>query len=149
MDVNGIGALSAYAYQTTLNQTGSSSQALSQAMTVGQAQAAETSGLLASVGPVDPLAALGGGTTGPGLAGLAYASSAASGHGPDAIQAVLAALGGGSSALFTGSDSLPVSAAALSPSTTQALVRYAYDQSQNPDKALQQAQLGTGLNFLA
>ncbi len=117
MDVNGLGALSAYAYQTTLDRTGSRSQALGQAMTLGQAQAAETSDLLASVGPVDALAAL------PAL--------------------------GGPPALFPGTDNLPVSAAALAPSATQALVRYAYDQSQNPDRALQQAQLGTGLDFLA
>ena len=58
MDVNGIGALSSYAYQTALTKTGSASQALTQAMAAGQSQAADVGALLASAGSVDPIAAL-------------------------------------------------------------------------------------------
>jgi hypothetical protein len=157
MDVNLSGALGALAYQTTLNQTGSPSQALLQSLAAGQSQAAEAGSLIASVGPTDPQAGLAGGAGSQALASFAYGTSATAGKGPEAVQALLATLGGTTApALLPSSDNLPVSAAALSPSTTAALVRYAYDQSQTPAAATQQAiasgqqtLLNTGLNLLA
>lgn len=155
MDMSVSGALSTYAYQNTLTQTGSASQALTQAMAAGQSQAAEAGALLASAGQVDPISALSGGSNSQTLVSLAYSSSAASGNGPEAVQAMLATLGGGASALLPTSDGLPVSTAALSPTTTEALARYAYDQSQNPAHtaaqaaaAGQQSLLSSGLNLL-
>jgi hypothetical protein len=156
MDVNAVGALSAYTYQTALTQTGSASQALTQALASGQSQAAQTGALLASAGSLDPASLLAGGSSSQALTSLAYSASAASGNGPEAIQAMLASLGGGTSGLLPTADSLPVSAAALTPGATQALVRYAYDQSQDPQTAEQlaitagqQALLSQGLNLLA
>ena len=151
--MNVTSALSAYAYQSTLTQTGSASQALTQALVAGQSQVAQTGVLL---GSVDPLTALSG-SDNQGLLSLAYGSAASSGNGPGAIQATLATLNGGTtSALLPSTDGLPVSAAALAPSTTAALVRYAYDQSQNPSAfaqqiatAAQQSVLTSGLNLLA
>ena len=49
MDVNAAGALSAYAYQTTLAQTGSASQALAKGMSAAQSQAATTGNGTAAV----------------------------------------------------------------------------------------------------
>lgn len=150
--MNVTSALSAYAYQSTLTQTGSASQALTQALVAGQSQVAQTGALL---GSVDPLTALSG-SDNQGLLSLAYGSAASSGNGPGAIQAMLTTLSGGTSALLPSTDGLPVSAAALAPSTTAALVRYAYDQSQNPSTFAQQAAtvaqqsvLTSGLNLLA
>ena len=155
MDVNAVGALGAYAYQTTLAQGGSASQALTQALAAGQSQAAQTGALLASAGSLDSTSLLAGGSNSQALTSLAYSASAASGNGPEAIQAMLASLGGGTSGLLPTADSLPVSAAALTPGATEALVRYAYDQSSNPQAAEQQAiaagqqaLLSTGLNLL-
>jgi hypothetical protein len=156
MDMSVTGALSAYAYQSTLTQTGSTSQALTQALASSQSQVADARTLLASAGPVDPLAALAGSANGQALTALVDAASASSGDSPGSVQAMLASLGGGTSALIPTSDGLPVSAVMLSPSTTEALVRYAYDQSQNPDSLAnktdllgQQALLASGLNLLA
>ncbi len=143
MDINATSALSLFAYQNTLSQTGSKSEAVTQALAAGQSQAAETAGLLASIGTVDPIAALSGGSASEALTSMAYAHSAASGNGPEAIQAMLAALGGGASALLPSTDGLPVSAAALSPGASAAMVRYAYDQSQNPAATAQQALAST------
>lgn len=177
MDVSGIGALSSYTYQSTLTQTGSTGQALAQAMAASQSEVANATSLLSGAGSMDSLFALAGASgsqaLGP-LATLAYGASGASGapgaspspgEGPTAvqnIQAMLASLAGGSPGLFSSastpssSDSLPVSAAALSPATTEALVRYAYDQSQNPTNTAAQAaasgqrtQQSSGLNLLA
>jgi hypothetical protein len=157
MDMSVTGVLSAYAYQNTLARTGSASQALSQGMAVGQSQAAQAATLLSSAGTVDPASALSGGSSSSALVSLAYGASASSGNGPEAVQAMLASLGGGTSALLAPStDGLPVSAAALTPaSATAALVRYAYDQSQDPKAAEQQAitagqqaLLSSGLNLL-
>ncbi|HEY3401104.1 MAG TPA: hypothetical protein VGK03_10775 [Geothrix sp.] len=156
MDMNVAGALSAYTYQSTLAQTGSASQALTQALATSQSQVGQASALLAGAGSLDGATALAGGSGVQALASLAYSASAASGNGPEALQAMLATLGGGTSALSSTSDSLPLSAAILSPSTTEALVRYAYDQSQNPKNAEQlaitagqQALLTSGLNLTA
>ena len=156
MDVNATGALSSYAYQSALSKTGSSSQALIQALAAGQSQAADVGSLLASVGSVDPIAALSGGSNSQALTSLAYNASASLGNGASAVQAMLATLTGGSSALFSGSDGLPVSAAALSPGNTEALLRYTYDQSQDPKTSAkqaaasaQQALLTSGLDLLA
>ena len=156
MDVNVAGALSAYTYQSTLAQTGSASQALTQGLAAGQAQVAQANALLASAGSLDATTALAGGSGIQALASLAYSASAASGNGPEALQAMLASLGGGTSAFSATSDSVPMSTAVLSPSTAEALVRYAYDQSQNPKHAEQlaitagqQALLTSGLNLTA
>jgi len=133
MNVNTIGALSAYAYQNTLAQTGSTSQALSQALAASKAQVDSVTSMLSSMGPVDPLAALSGNSGMEALSALTYSSSAASGNSADALQALLGSNASTSSlsSLFSGSDGLSMSAALLSPSTTEALVRYTYDQSQN------------------
>jgi len=156
MDVNASAALSSYAYQTTLARTGSASRALSQALASNQSQAADTSALLASAGSFDALAPLAGGANSQALVGLAYGASAAAGNGPEAVQALLASLGGGSSVFTPDSDNLPVSAAALTSSSSLALARYAYDQSQNPEadtkaavSAARQSILSSGLNLLA
>ena len=149
MDLTGIPALSSHTYRMALARTGSPSQALTQALAAGQSQAAGVGGLVASAGPGDEASLLAGAAASQGLAALAYAQAEASGTGPQALRAMLAALGGGSAALFTGSDGLPVSAAALAPTSTAALVRYAYDQTQDPAAALQQAQLGATVHFLA
>jgi hypothetical protein len=156
MSLNGVGALSSYAFQNTFAQTGSASQALTQALTATQSQAADTSALLASVSSFDPLAALSGGSNAQALVSLAYSASAATGNGPEAVQAMLASLGGGASVFTSPSSNLPGSEAALSPDTTQALARYAYDQSRDPASAAreaataaQQSLLTSALNLLA
>jgi hypothetical protein len=156
MDINAISALSAYTYQSALTQSGSAAQALTQSLSLAQSQSASVGGLLASAGSVDPLAALAGGSETQALASLAYSASEASGTGSESVQALLAALGTGSSALLTTSTALPTSAVGLSPSATEALARYAYDQSQNPTHTIaqtaaagQQALLASTLNLLA
>jgi hypothetical protein len=141
MDMNVTAALGSYAYQSTLTQTGSANRALAQAMASGQSQASEVGSLVASAGSFDPLASLAGGSNSEALTSLAYATSAASGTGAQSVQAALASLGNGTSAILSslsssGSDGLPLSAAALSPSTTEALVRYAYDQGQSQSQGL-------------
>ena len=132
MDVNAAGALSAYAYQTTLAQTGSASQALAKGMSAAQSQAADTSALLSSAGASDPA--------------LADA----------AVQSMLASMSSSSSVLFASSDKSPLSAAALNPGAAEALARYAYDQSADPKTGAQlaaaaakQALQSTGLDLLA
>ena len=156
MDMNVAGALSAYAYQSTLTQTGSASQALGRGLAASQSQAAETTTLLASAGAVDPMATLAGGSGVQALASLAYSTSAASGNGVGAVQSLLASLGGGTSAFTSTSDKLPASTTALSPGATEALARYAYDQSADPKTsahqaaaAAKQALLTSGLDLLA
>lgn len=156
MDIRATGALSSYAYQSSLAQTGSADRALIQALTMGQSQAADAGALVASAGLVDPLSALAGGSNSQALTTLAYGASEALGNGPQALRAMLASLGGGGSAFAPSSDGLPVSAAAISPGATQALLRYAYDQSQDPEGAAKQAALSaqqsllsSGLNLLA
>lgn len=157
MDMNVSGTLSTYAYQTTLAKTGNPAQALTSALASNQSQAAETSALLASAGSVDPTSVLAGDAGNEALASLAYAASASTGNGPAAVQAMLASLGGSSvSSLLPSPSTLPVSPAALTPGTTEALARYAYDQSQNPNAVAaqsvasgQQALLSSGLNLLA
>ena len=157
MDMNVSGTLSTYAYQNTLARTGNPAQALTSALAANQSQAADTSALLASAGSVDPASALAGDAGNQALASLAYDAAAASGNGPAAVQAMLSSLGGSSaSSLLPSPDNLPVSAAALSPGVTEALARYTYDQSQNPNAVAaqsvtsgQQALLSTGLNLLA
>jgi hypothetical protein len=155
MDMNVSSALTAYAYQSTLTQTGSRSQALSQALAAGQSQVASATNLLDGAGSTDALAALAGNSGAPALTALSYATAAQSGTGADAVQALLASLNGGVSALLPAADSMPTSAPLLSPSTTEALVRYAYDQSQNPANTTaqiaasgQQALLSSGLSLL-
>ena len=134
MDLNGLAALSSFSYQGALAQTGNTSQALTQAFTSSQTQVSEASSLLASSAPLEPLFGLGGSS------GLDFAL-----------------LGGSSpSALLPSSDSLPSSTAYLTPSTTAALVRYAYDSNQDPSTAVQNALASTqasmfqaGLDLLA
>ena len=156
MDMNVAGALSAYTYQSTLAQTGSSSQALGRGLAASQSQAANTNALLSSAGAVDPMAALADGSGIQAMASLAYTASASSGNGVAAAQTVLASLSSPSTALFASSDKAPASAAALSPGATVALARYAYDQTADPKTsahlaaaAAKQALLTTGLDLLA
>jgi hypothetical protein len=162
MAVNAIGALSAYTYQNTLTQTGSASQALSQALAASQAQADQVSALFGTSSSADSFLAQSG--TG-GLAALTYsaasgsASGSSSGIGTDALQALLGATSQTSS-LFTNSDGQPSSAAMLAPSAAAALARYTYDQSQNHTATTaqtaaqaiasgQQSLLSSGLNLFA
>ena len=154
MDVNAAGALSAYAYQSTLAQTGSATQALAKGAAVAQSQAADTSALLSNAGAVDPsLAGVGGLQS---LASLAYSAGAATGNGTAAVQSLLASLGSSSTALFASSDKSPLSTAALMPGAAEALARYAYDQTADPRTSAQlsaatakQAQQTSGLDLLA
>ena len=156
MEISAMGALSSYAYQSSLAQTGNASQALIQALASGRSQAANAGALVSSAGFVDPISALAGGSNSQALTSFAYGASADSGNGPQALRAMLASLGGGVSAFAPSSDGLPVSAAAISPGATQALLRYAYDQSQDPEAAVKQAVLSaqqfvstSALNLLA
>ncbi|WP_306591047.1 hypothetical protein [Geothrix sp. 21YS21S-4] len=155
MDVSASNSLTAYAYQSTLSQGGNSGQALTQALASGRSQAAQASSLVASAGPSDATSALAGASGSQALASYAYSSADAAGNGPEAVQSLLSSLGGGTSALLS-TDGLPVSAEAISASSTEAQARYAYDQSQNPSAtaaqaaaAGQQTQLASGLNLLA
>jgi len=162
MNVNAVGALSAYTYQSALAQTGNSSQALGQALAASQAQATDMSALFSSGSGSDPMAALGAGSGRAALNTLTYATAAASGSGADALQALLGSSAPTSSlsSLFSSSDGLSLSAAVLSPSATEAMVRYTYDQSQNHSTSSaqtaaqaiasgQQTLLSSGLNLLA
>lgn len=154
--MNVSSAFTAYAYQSTLTQTGSQSQALSQALAASQSQVASVNALLGGPTSLEPLSALASSSGSQALTSLSYATAAQLGNGADAVQALLASLNGGVSSLLPASDGMPASAALLSPSTTSALVRYAYDQSQNPTHTAaqiaasgQQALLTSGLNLLA
>lgn len=131
MNVNAIGALSAYTYQNTLAQTGSSNQALSQALAATQSQAGDMTSLLSSLGATDPFATLNASSSLEALSALTYSASAASGQGPSAVLAQLRTQSSSATSLFSGTDGLSLSAAVMSPSATEALVRYTYDQSQN------------------
>jgi hypothetical protein len=156
MDVNASAALSSYAYQTTLARTGSASRALSQALASNQSQAADTSALLASAGSFDALAPLAGGANSQALVGLAYGASASAGNGPEAVQALLASLGGGTSVFTPASDAPPLPAEALTSSSSLALARYTQEQSQDPEadaklaaNAARQSILNSRLDLLA
>ncbi|MFZ1375311.1 MAG: hypothetical protein WAS25_01795 [Geothrix sp.] len=156
MSVNPISALSSYAYQSALGQTGSTSQAMSKGLAMVQSQVAEARTLLSNAGSTDPLAALAGSSSRSALASLTYAASASAGNGSSAVQDLLSSLSGGQGKASSAVSPLPWSVAMLSPSSAQALVRYAYDQSQNPNHtaaqtaaAGQQSQLASGLNLLA
>ncbi|WLT31358.1 hypothetical protein [Geothrix sp. PMB-07] len=158
MNVNGLGALSAYTYQSTLSQTGSADLALSQALAASQSQVNDLSSLFASAGSEDPLAALIGTSGLSGMNALSYSTASSPGKGSEALQALLGSSAPTSSlsSLFSNSDGLSVSAAILAPETTAALMRYTYDQSQNHSASLsqalesgQQTLLASGLNLLA
>ncbi|MCE1204266.1 MAG: hypothetical protein LWW79_06615 [Holophagaceae bacterium] len=58
MELNAIGSLSAYAYQNTLDQTGSPSKAMAQSLASGQSQVADVVTLLGQEGSTDPKAAV-------------------------------------------------------------------------------------------
>lgn len=155
MDVNVAGALTAYTYQSTLAQTGSASQALTQALAASQSELNATSTMLDNGSSVNAFASLAGGSGSQALTSLAYATAAGSGNGADAIKSLLSSLNGGVSALLPSSEGMPASAALLSPSTTSALARYAYDQSKNATATVaqaaasgQQALLASGLNLM-
>ena len=60
MDMNVSSALTAYAYQSTLTQTGSPSQALSQALAASQSQVASVTALWTGAGSADAFTALAG-----------------------------------------------------------------------------------------
>lgn len=137
MDFNGMAALSAFTYRSTLSRTGDATQALQQALSASQAQVAGVNPLLAGASSEaqDPLYALS-----VGAQNLSF----------------LGTQGSTPTSLFTRSDNLPTSAALLAPSAAVALARYAYDQTQAPQTAsqmaqasVQQARLTTGLDLLA
>ncbi len=151
MDVNALSVLSSYSYQNVPARTGNSDQASGQALGTSFAPGASTSTQTPPlVTPVDRLDAT--------QADRAERPepSAASGNGADSQALAGAFLGSHSSALSPASDSLPASAAALAPATAEALARYAYDQSRNPDStahlfsdASSQLPMAQGLNLLA
>ncbi|MBI1751158.1 MAG: hypothetical protein HY014_12615 [Acidobacteria bacterium] len=158
MNVNGLGALSAYTYQSALTQTGSANQALSQALSASQAQINDLSALFSSTGSEDPLAGLSGASGLSGLNALSYSTASSLGQDSAALQALLGSTSptASLSSLFSASDGLSVSASVLAPDATAALVRYTYDQSQNHSASLgqalasgQQTLLSSGLNLLA
>lgn len=156
MSVNAISALASYAYQSALGQTGSSSQAMAKGLAMVQSQVADVSTLFSNAGSTDPLAALAGSSSRAALASLTYSASASSGGASSAVQDLLSSISSTSGAATSAVSPLPWSVAMLSPSSAQALVRYAYDQSQNPSHtaaqaaaAGQQSQLASGLNLLA
>jgi hypothetical protein len=153
MNVNAIGALGSYAYQSALSQTGDTSKAMSQGLAMVQSQVADARSLFSNGGSVDPLAALAGSAGQPALSSLIYGASPTSGNG-SSVQDLLASVSGQGSPSPTVS-ALPWSVAMLTPASAQALVRYAYDQSQNPSHtaaqaaaAGQQSLLASGLNLL-
>ena len=158
LDMNAAGAISAYTYQSALSRTGSADQALTHALATSQSLVAASSALFATqIGPINPMPALSGDATGQASTALPFASLAPPGNGNDHRAQVLnALLGSTNSALFSSTGNLPVSAAVLSPASTEALVRYAYDQGQNPSTSTnaliasaQQSRLSAGLNLLA
>ena len=156
MDLQVAGALTSYVYQSALAQNGNVNQALAKAMAVSQAQASNASNLLATTASADPFASLLGGVANTELTALSFDTAVPPGTGPESVQALLASMGSNPATLFSGADSLPASAALLSPASVQALVRFAYGQS--PDAATttqqalfsaQQTMLGFGLNLWA
>lgn len=165
MNVNATGALSSYTYQSTLTQTGSASQALSQALAASQSQVDEMSSLFGSTGQGDSQASLIAGSSPAALSTLTYSAAAASGNGADALQALLGSSSASSSlsSLFSTTGGQSMSVAMLSPSAAEALVRYTYDQSQGQSAAAttntpttaqliasgKQTLLTSGLNLLA
>ncbi|GLH74309.1 hypothetical protein GETHLI_28110 [Geothrix limicola] len=149
MNVNAMGALSAYTYQSALTQTGSTNQALSQALAASQAQVNDLNSLFSSDGAIDPLASLSGASALQDMSTLTYSAAAASGNGSTALQALVNAQGSNLGSLFSSSDSLSVSEAVLSPSTAEALARYAYDQSQNQTASTAQTSAQTAAQAVA
>jgi hypothetical protein len=137
MNVNATGALSSYTYQSTLTQTGSASQALSQALAASQSQVDEMSSLFSSAGQGDPLASLAASSGLAALSSLTYSAATASGNGADALQALLGSSSATSSlsSLFSTTGGQSMSVAMLSPGAAEALVRYTYNQSQNQTTA--------------
>lgn len=156
MGVDVIGALSSYSYQSALSQTGSPNKALAQGLAAVQAQVAQAGSLFSSGGSMDPLTALAGSAGQPALASLTTTVGSAAGSGASPVQDLLSAFGGSQDSASSAVSALPWSVAMLSPASAQALVRYAYDQSQNPSHtaaqaaaAGQQPLLASGLNLLA
>lgn len=155
MDIQAMSALSAYSYQTALAQTGSRNQAVAEALAANQAQVGQLRTLMSSTGTPDPYASLAGASGLQALTTLSYNSALASGNGSAAVQSLLASLNPSPSSLLPSTSNMPQSALLLSSSTTTALARYAYDQSQNPAAAAsqalaagQQSLLASGWNLL-
>jgi len=156
MDISAMSALTGFSYQNTLKQTGSGSQALTQALAASQSQINQMSTLLSpKTATTDAFATLAGASGLEAMAGLSYTTAAATGNGTSAIQSLLGSQNPGISALLPSADSMPQSATLLTPSTTAALARYAYDQSQNPASyatqavtAGQQSLMASGWNLL-
>ena len=147
-----VSGLSTYTYQSTLQQTGSASQALSQALAASKSQADLVGSLFGNTGTQDALA---GAFTSPDLAALTYTTSAAAGSGSDLLQSLLSGASSSFAGLFS-SDGQSLTSAMVSPSAAAALARYAYDQNQNPTALIQQATtsaqqslLQSGLSLLA
>ena len=147
-----ISGLSAYTYQATLQQTGSTGQALNQALAASQSEADMVGSLFGSTGTQDPLV---GAFATPELASLTYTFSAAGGNSSDPLQSLLSGAGSSLSDLFS-SSSPSLTSAMVSPATAAALARYAYSQNQTPTTLAQQATasaqqslLQSGLSILA
>ena len=155
MNVNAIGALSSYTYQSTLAQTGSASQALSQALAASQSQVDEASSIFSSGGQGDALTALAASSGLSALSSLSYSAATASGNSSDALQAVLGSSASSSTAtsslssLFSTSGGQSLSVAMLSPSAAEALVRYTYDQSNNKSSSTAPATTPTITQLIA
>ena len=149
--MNALSVLSAHSYQSVLSRSGNAGQAPGQASGTSFSPGASTSTQTPPlITPVDRLDATQADRT------EQPAPSAAAGRGTDSQALAGAFLGSHSSALPPASDSLPASAAALSPATAEAVARYAYDQSRNPDStshlfndASSQLSMAQGLNLLA
>jgi hypothetical protein len=166
MNVNAIGALSSYTYQNILSQTGSASQALSEALVASQSQVDQASSLFGNTGQGDALTTLAASSGLSALSSLSYSAAAASSGSSDALQGLLGSSSSTSSlsSLFSTSGGQSVSAAMLSPDAAEALARYTYNQSQNNSNSTasttaptitqliassQQALLSSTLNLLA
>ncbi len=139
MEANAIGSLSAYTFQSSLNQSGSSSRAMAQSLASGQSQVADVVTLLGREGSTDPEAAVDRSPSRLPLAKLYTPAPTSEGIGPSIEQ-----------------NAQPRPAAAQPAMAGAAQARYAYDQSQNPNHtaaqaaaAGQQSQLASGLNLLA
>lgn len=156
MDISAMSALTGYSYQSALKLTGNRSQALTQALAASQSQINQMGTLLSpKTATTDAFTTLAVSSGQEAMAGLSYLTAAATGNGTSAIQSLLGSLNPGVSSLLPSAGSMPQSATLLAPSTTAALARYAYDQSQNPASyttqavtAGQQSLMASGWNLL-
>jgi hypothetical protein len=96
MDISAMSALTGFSYQNTLKQTGSGSQALTQALAASQSQINQMSTLLSpKTATTDAFATLAGTSGQEAMAGLSYLTAAATGNGTSAVQSLLGSLNRG------------------------------------------------------